>query len=200
MFTADHLLVGNASETIFMVIVQSLFISFIAGVMLSAVLAAIMSTAASQLLVAASGLTGDFYKAFLHKKASSATMVRAGRISVMIISLIAFIIALKPDSSIFKVVSFAWAGLGSTFGPVILCSLFWKRTNVQGALAGIFAGGVTVILWKYFASLGGIFSLYEIVPGFMVSIVVIIAVSLATKAPSKAITDKFEEISKKMKA
>jgi sodium/proline symporter len=200
VFTSDHLLVGNASETIFMVIVQSLFISFLAGVMLSAILAAIMSTAASQLLVAASGLTGDFYKAFLHKKASSKAMVRAGRFSVMLISLIAFIIALKPDSSIFKVVSFAWAGLGSTFGPVILCSLFWKRTTALGALAGIFAGGVTVILWKYFASLGGIFNLYEIVPGFFVSIACIIIVSLVSKAPSRVITDKFEEVRKKMKA
>lgn len=200
VFTADHLLVGNAAETIFMVIVQSLFISFLAGVMLSAILAAIMSTAASQLLVAASGLTGDFYKAFLHKKASSRAMVRAGRFSVMLISLIAFIIALKPDSSIFKVVSFAWAGLGSTFGPVILCSLFWKRTTVQGALAGIFAGGVATILWKYFASLGGIFNLYELVPGFFVSIACIIIVSLVTKAPSKSITEKFEEVRKKMKA
>jgi sodium/proline symporter len=200
VFTASDPLVGNQAETIFLVIVQSLFIAFLAGVMLSAVLAAIMSTAASQLLVAAAGLTGDFYKAFLHKKASSKAMVRAGRFSVMLISVIAFLIALKPDSSIFKVVSFAWAGLGSTFGPVILCSLFWKRTTVQGALAGIFAGGVTTILWKYYASLGGIFNLYEIVPGFCVSILSIVIVSLVTKAPSRAIAEKFDEVRKKMKA
>jgi sodium/proline symporter len=195
-FTASNPLAD--SEKIFMVIVQSLFISFIAGVMLSAILAAIMSTASSQLLVAASAISDDFYKALFRRKATQKELVWVSRSAVMAISLIAFAFALNPESSIFRVVSFAWAGLGSTFGPVILCALFWRRTTTKGALAGIAVGGITTLVWKLCAQYGGIFSLFEIVPGFFLSLVAIIVTSRIGAPPSKEITDRFDAVQRKM--
>ncbi|MGL4370602.1 MAG: sodium:solute symporter family transporter, partial [Spirochaetota bacterium] len=168
--------------------------SFLAGVMLSAILAAIMSTAASQLLVASSGISEDFYKAIIRKNAGQKETLWVGRFAVLAIASVAFVFSLNPESSVFKVVSFAWAGLGATFGPVILLSLFWKRMTAKGALAGLVSGGATVLIWKMCASWGGIFSLYEIVPGFVISALFILIVSLCDKKPDPALIRKFENI------
>jgi len=191
-YTNGAPLAGPDSEKIFMVMVQSLFVSLMAGVMLSAILAAIMSTADSQLLVAASAISEDFYKTFFNKEASHKQLIFVSRIAVVAISIVAYLLSLNPNSSVFRVVSFAWAGLGATFGPIIICALFWRRATAKGAFAGILFGGTTVLVWKNLSHLGGIFTLYEIVPGFIISVIAIIVVSLIDKEPSKEITDMFD--------
>jgi len=162
----------------------------LAGVFLAAILAAIMSTADSQLLVTSSALTEDFYKVLFRKEASDAELVWVSRIAVMIVAVFAWSFARNPDSSVLGLVSYAWAGFGATFGPIILLSLYWKRMTRNGALAGIVVGGLTVIAWKQLS--GGFFDLYEIVPGFVVSIIAIVAVSLMDAEPSKEIQDEFD--------
>lgn len=190
-------------QKVFMILVQNMFPTIIAGILLSAILAAIMSTADSQLLVAASSVSSDFYKPFVNKKASDKELVWVSRITVIVVAIIAGILALDPESSIFELVSYAWAGFGSAFGPIILCSLFWKRTNGKGALAGVISGGLVSFLWRYAGTFLGwfgvstmpkIFSLYEIVPGFLISLALIIIVSLATEKPSQEIIKEFEQI------
>jgi sodium/proline symporter len=193
-YTSGAPLAGPDSEKIFMVMVQSLFVTFLAGVMLSAILAAIMSTADSQLLVAASAISEDFYKAIFKKDAKPHELVWTGRVAVMVISIVAYSISLNPNSSVFKVVSFAWAGLGATFGPIVLTALFWRRTTWKGAFAGILVGGITVLVWKNLSALGGIFTLYEIVPALMLSLAAIILVSLLDNEPPKEITDLFDKV------
>ncbi len=193
-YTGGSPLAGPDSEKIFMVMVQSLFVTFLAGVMLSAILAAIMSTADSQLLVAASAISEDFYKAIFKKDAQPHELVWTGRAAVIAISIVAYSISLNPNSSVFKVVSFAWAGLGATFGPIVLTALFWRRTTWKGAFAGILVGGITVLVWKNLSALGGIFTLYEIVPAFILSLASIIVVSLMDNEPSKEITDLFDKV------
>jgi sodium/proline symporter len=193
-YTSGTPLAGPDSEKIFMVMVQSLFVTFLAGVMLSAILAAIMSTADSQLLVAASAISEDFYKAIFKKDANPHELVWTGRAAVIVISIVAYSISLNPNSSVFKVVSFAWAGLGATFGPIILTALFWRRTTWKGAFAGILVGGITVLVWKNLSALGGIFTLYEIVPAFILSLTSIIVVSLMDNEPPKEITDLFDKV------
>ena len=193
-YTAGSPLAGADSEKIFMIMVQSLFVTFLAGVMLSAILAAIMSTADSQLLVAASTISEDFYKAIFKKEAGQKELVWSGRAAVIAIAIVAYSISLNPNSSVFKVVSFAWAGLGATFGPIVIMALFWRRTTGKGALAGVLVGGITVLVWKNLSSLGGIFTLYEIVPAFILSLAAIIIVSLVDNEPSKEITDLFDKV------
>ncbi|HOP64565.1 MAG TPA: sodium/proline symporter PutP, partial [Spirochaetota bacterium] len=193
-YTAGTPLAGGDSERIFMIMVQSLFVTFLAGIMLSAILAAIMSTADSQLLVAASTISEDFYKAIFKKDAGQKELVWSGRVAVIIIAIVAYSISLNPDSSVFKVVSFAWAGLGATFGPIVIMALFWRRTTAKGAMAGVLAGGITVLVWKNLSSLGGIFTLYEIVPAFILSMIAIIAVSLIDSEPPEEITDLFDKV------
>jgi len=183
---------GNMSETVFMVMVNQMFPTFVAGVLLAAILAATMSTADSQLLVTASAISQDFYKALLRKSASDKELLWIGRLNVILISVIAFLMALNPDSSVFRLVAYAWAGLGAAFGPTIILSLFWKRMNKQGAFAGILTGGITVLIWKQLQ--GGIFDMYEIVPGFIVSIIFIVAVSLFTQPPIKEIQEEFDSV------
>ncbi len=193
-YTSGAPLAGPDSEKIFMVMVQSLFVTFLAGVMLSAILAAIMSTADSQLLVAASAISEDFYKAIFKKDAQPHELVWTGRVAVIAISIVAYSISLNPNSSVFKVVSFAWAGLGATFGPIILTALFWRRTTAKGALAGVLVGGITVLVWKNLSQLGGIFTLYEIIPAFILSLTAIIIISLMDSEPPKEITDLFDKV------
>ncbi len=164
-------LAAEKSETVFMVLVNSMVAPVVAGFLLAAILAAIMSTADSQLLVASSAMTDDFYHVFLHKKASQKELVWVSRGAVIFIAIIAFVIALNPQSSVLELVAYAWAGFGAAFGPVILLSLVWKRMSANGALAGIVVGGLTVLVWKQFS--GGIYDLYEIVPGFFFSIIAI---------------------------
>jgi sodium/proline symporter len=183
-------------EKVFMHMVDGMFIPIISGLFLSAILAASMSTADSQLLVTASSLSEDFYKQFFRKNAKDKELIWVGRIAVALVSVIAVIIAINPNSSVFGLVANAWAGFGAAFGPVILLCLFWKRMNKWGAMAGMISGTVTVILWITIAKnmTGSIWQIYEIVPAFIVAVISIIVVSLITKAPSKEIIDEFESI------
>ena len=181
---------GTDVETVFMVMTHQLFSPFVAGLVLSAVLAAIMSTASSQLLVAASAFAQDFYKSLIHKEASDKELVWTSRTSVIVISIIAISLGLNPDNLVLDMVAYAWAGFGAAFGPVILLSLFWRKITRNGALAGIIVGGLTVLIWKQFSWFG----LYEIVPGFFFSMLAIYAVSLIDKAPNEKTLRIFDSI------
>lgn len=177
-------------ETIFMVLVNAIFHPVIAGILLAAILAAIMSTADSQLLVSSSALAEDFYKDILKKDATSEQVMLVGRLAVVAIALVALFLAFDPDSSVLGLVSYAWAGFGAAFGPALLISMFWQRMNRFGALAGVVVGGVTVVVWKQLS--GGIFDLYEIVPGILFASLAIVVTSLVTEAPDEEITREFE--------
>jgi len=160
--------------------------------LLAAVLAAIMSTADSQLLVTSSAITQDFYKVLFRKKASPRELVWIGRSAVIVVAIIAYIIALNPKNSILGLVAYAWAGFGAAFGPIVLISLFWKRMTRKGAIGGILVGGIVVIVWKQLNA--GIFNMYEIVPGFILSTVTIIILSILDKKPSIDIVKEFDFI------
>ncbi|MES9922659.1 MAG: sodium/proline symporter PutP [Candidatus Thiodiazotropha endolucinida] len=168
------------AEKVFIRLVDLLFHPLVAGVCLAAILAAIMSTADSQLLVSSSTFTGDLYRLLLRKRASEAELVIVGRLAVLSIALIAFLLALDRESRVLDLVSYAWAGFGAAFGPAVLLSLYWKGMNRWGALAGILSGGLTVVLWKPLQ--GGLFDLYEIVPGFLISLAMIVLVSRLTSS------------------
>ncbi|TMP33916.1 sodium/proline symporter PutP [Pseudoalteromonas rubra] len=197
-YAHENGIVVEDPETIFLILSELLFHPLIAGFLLAAILAAIMSTISSQLLVSSSSLTEDFYKIFLRKDASDKELVLVGRISVALVSLCAIYLAYDRDSTILSLVSNAWAGFGAAFGPLVLLSLFWKRMNFAGALSGMIVGAATVLFWIYgpVTVNGQPLSalIYEIVPGFIASSIAIVAVSLATPEPSAAITDKFEEM------
>jgi sodium/proline symporter len=186
------------SETIIIKIADlmsknGLLLALAAGIILAGILAATMSTADSQLLAAASSVSQDLMQGFLHIKMSTKAAMVAARSTVIVIAVIAIFLAWDPNSSVFRVVSFAWAGFGAAFGPLVLFSLFWKRCNKWGALAGMISGGVMVFVWKYLiAPMGGAFAIYELLPAFVVSCVLIVVVSLLTAAPSKEIVDEFE--------
>ncbi|SBS28300.1 Sodium/proline symporter [Marinomonas aquimarina] len=183
-------------EKIFMILVNAVFNPVVAGILLAAILAAIMSTADSQLLVSSSALAEDFYKAWINPNASQSQIVNVGRLGVVALSIIALILAFNPESSVLGLVSYAWAGFGAAFGPAIILSLFWRNMNRNGALAGILVGGITIVVWKQLS--GGIFDIYEIVPGFILSTIAIIAVSLITGAPNKEVLNTFDEYEKKL--
>ena len=156
-------------ETVFLHTAVSLFTPAMAGILLAAVLSAIMSTIAAQLLVCSSALIEDIYLRFLAKKIRVKSEIKLNRIAVVIIALVALLLALDPNNSVLTLVSYAWAGLGAAFGPVILLSLYWRRMSRNGALLGMILGGVTVVLWRSLHVLGGVFELYELIPGFIVS-------------------------------
>jgi sodium/proline symporter len=179
------------SETVFIALVQALFHPLVAGILLAAILAAIMSTADSQLLVSSAALTEDFYKSLFNQDASPESLVKISRMAVVAIAIVAWLLALDPESSVLGLVSYAWAGFGAAFGPAVILSLFWARMNRQGCLAGILIGGITVVVWKQLS--GGIFDVYEIVPGFILATIAIIAVSLATPEPDQDIQAMFSE-------
>ncbi|MCK8084355.1 sodium/proline symporter PutP [Vibrio sp. 1CM8B] len=183
-------------EKIFMLLVNAMFHPVIAGILLAAILAAIMSTADSQLLVSSSAMAEDLYKQVLKKNATSEEIVRVGRFAVILISLIALVLAMTPDSSVLGLVSYAWAGFGAAFGPAIVLSLYWSRMNRNGALAGIVVGGVTIVLWKQFT--GGWFDVYEIVPGIILSTISIIVVSLITGEPEDEVKKQHAEFEKNL--
>ena len=166
-----------------------------AGIIISGILAATMSTADSQLLAAASSVSQDLMQDFFHVKLTEKTTMVVARITVLVIAIISIFLAWDPNSSVFRVVSFAWAGFGAAFGPVMLFALFWKRSNKWGALAGMVSGGIMVFVWKYLiAPMGGAWSIYELLPAFIVASVAIVVVSLLTPAPEKAIVDEFEAV------
>ncbi|HEF6139873.1 TPA: sodium/proline symporter PutP [Campylobacter coli] len=171
-------------EKIFIVMSQLLFNPWIAGILLSAILAAIMSTASSQLLVSSSTIAEDFYKRIFNKEASNKTVMNLGRIGVLLVALVAFVISTDKESSVLSIVAYAWAGFGASFGSVMLFSLFWSRMTRIGAILGMITGAVMVVLWKnYLAELFN-FPIYEIVPGFVAASAVIIIASLLTQVRS----------------
>lgn len=194
-FLQNTPLIGKAeSEKVFMVLVDALTSPMVGGILLAAVLAAVMSTADSQLLVTSSAITEDLYRKMFRKKPGGKELVLIGRLSVIIVAVIAFLIALDPNSSVLDLVAYAWAGFGATFGPVIIMSLFWSRTTRRGAIAGIISGGLTILIWKNIS--GGIFDLYEIVPGFLISLLFIFITSICDKKPSPEIISEFEKVGK----
>lgn len=191
---------GSASETIIVKIADlmsqhGVLPALLAGTILAGILASTMSTADSQLLAASSSVSSDLLGDFLKKKTGKKGSMFADRITLLIIALVAVFLARDPNSSVFNIVSFAWAGFGAVFGPVVLFALFWKRSNWQGALAGMISGGAMVFIWKYLVRpLGGAWDIYELLPAFLVSCAAIIVVSLLTKAPSKEIVEEFESV------
>lgn len=179
------------SSTIFIQIVRTIFPAIISGILLSAILAAAMSSADSQLLAASASFSSDIYKPVFRKNAGDKEMLLSGRIIVIVISLVALFIAMNPNSgSIMDLVENAWGLFGAAFGPVILLSLFWKRLNMKGAVAGIFCGGLFDILWLVFLSDTGV---YEIVPAFIVGLIAAAVVTLLTEKPAQEITDRFDQ-------
>ena len=197
------LLDGASSENVFIEMIQRVFnkdigIAFIGGIFLCGILAAIMSTADSQLLVTASSVSEDIYHSIINKKASAKKVLLISRLTVMAVAVTAYIIALDPNSSVMGLVSDAWAGLGASFGPIVLMSLYWKRTNLAGAVAGISSGAVTVIVWDYIKfggkTLADTTGLYSLVIGFAISLAAIIIASLCTKAPNEEILKEFADV------
>ncbi|MFE6464518.1 proline transporter OpuE, partial [Bacillus subtilis] len=172
-------------EMIFIIFSKILFHPLITGFLLSAILAAIMSSISSQLLVTASAVTEDLYRSFFRRKASDKELVMIGRLSVLVIAVIAVLLSLNPNSTILDLVGYAWAGFGSAFGPAILLSLYWKRMNEWGALAAMIVGAATVLIWIT-TGLAKSTGVYEIIPGFILSMIAGIIVSMITKRPAKA--------------
>lgn len=169
--------------------------ALIAGIIIAGILAATMSTADAQLLAAASGVTHNILTDVFGIKLSDKKTMTIARITVVGVAILGILFASNPASSIFRVVSFAWAGFGATFGPVMLFALFWKRCNYQGAIAGMISGAATVFIWKYLiAPLGGVFAIYELLPSFIVACIFIVVVSLCTAAPEKEIQDEFDSV------
>ena len=177
------------AERVFILMAESLSAPFITGIIWSAILAAIMSTSSSQLLVTSSAVYRDLFQAFLKKDASEKTLIRVSRLSVLLVSAIAVYLGSDPNSYIFSIVSYAWAGFGACFGATVLLSLYWKRMTLKGAYAGVIVGGLTVLIWKHFEWFG----LYELVPGFFFSVAAIVIVSLMDKKPSETILKTFEK-------
>ena len=183
-------------EAIFMLMVNTLFHPVIAGVLLAAILAAVMSTADSQLLVCSTAFAEDFYRDIFRRQASQEEVLRVGRFAVVGIAMLATWLALNPELSVLGMVSYAWAGFGAAFGPVLIFSLFWKRMTGLGALAGIIAGGSVVVFWKQLH--GGWFDLYEIIPGIIASSVAVIVFSLLGKKPSAEMEALFEKVERQV--
>ena len=203
---------GNATENVFIEMIIQIFtkeyaLPVVGGIFLCGILAAIMSTADSQLLVTASSVAEDIYKGVFKKDADDKTVLRISRVTVIVVAILAYLIALNPNSSIMGLVSNAWAGLGAAFGPIVLLSLFWKRTNFAGAVSGIVSGAVAVIVWDYipmvkqvvdgvdtYVTLGSYTGLYSLVIGFALSMFCIVVFSLVTKEPTEEMLKEFEDV------
>lgn len=194
---------GSASaESVFIEMIQKIFtellpLPFIGGLFICGILAAVMSTADSQLLVCSASVSRDIYQNIMNPKASDKKVLHIGRLTTVGVAVLAFFIAWNPDSSIMGLVSDAWAGLGAAFGPLVVMSLFWKRTNLAGAIAGLVSGAATVIIWDYIPlvdgqTIGATTGLYSLLVGFFISLIFIVVISLATKAPDQSILDEFE--------
>ena len=191
---------GNTSETIIVRMADlmgkyGVLMAIMGGVILSGILSSTMSTADAQLLAASSSISENLMRKFFKVELSTKASIKIARVAVVAIAVVAVFIARNPDSSVFRIVSFAWAGFGATFGPVVLLALFWKRSNKQGALAGMITGGVMVFVWKFIiAPMGGILAIYELLPAFLLALAVNVVVSLATPAPAQEIQDEFDRV------
>ena len=187
-------MVNNEPEQVFIELAKLLFNPWIAGILLSAILAAVMSTLSAQLLISSSSITEDFYKGFIRPKASEKELVWLGRAMVLVIAGIAIWIAQDENSKVLKLVEFAWAGFGSAFGPVVLFSLFWKRMTSSAAMAGMVVGAVVVFAWKSVISeTSEWFNVYEMIPGFILASLAIIVVSLLSAEPENEVKETFEK-------
>ena len=195
-----QLTTSGSAETIIVSIAHRLstfgFVpALFAGLILSGIMASTMSTADSQLLAASSSVSQDILSGFFGLKLDSKTHLKVARGSLLIIAVIGVFLAWNPESSVFRIVSFAWAGFGAAFGPLMLFSLFWRRTNRQGALAGMVVGGAMIFIWKFAVRpMGGVLDIYELLPAFILSSLAIVIVSLVTKAPEKEVTDTFDKV------
>lgn len=183
----------NNPEQIFIIVTQTLFTPWIAGILLSAILAAIMSTLSCQLLVASTTLTADFYRRWLRPKASQRELVWCGRFMLLLVAVIAYCLALDPNSGVLRLVAYAWAGFGAAFGPCVLISVFWSRMTLAGAISGMAVGAITVIVWE----IGGFLGLYSLVPGFIFSAIAIFVVSSLTAKSNKETTELFNDLEQK---
>jgi len=194
--------IGSSAKAETLIIVLANHISqngfvfaLIAGLIIAGILASTMSTADSQLIAVSSAVSENILQSVFHIKLSEKAAMFAARITLIVVAVIAVVIAWNPDSSVFSIVSFAWAGFGAVFGPSMIMSLFWKRTNRAGTVAGMISGAAMVFIWKYgVRPMGGVWNLYELAPAFAVSLLVIFLVSLATKAPEQEVIDEFEEV------
>ena len=192
-FAAKHPeITVNNPEQIFIIVTQCLFSPWIAGILLSAILAAVMSTLSCQLLVSSTTLTADFYCRLIRPHASQGELIWVGRGMLLLVAAVAYVIALDPNSGILKLVSYAWAGFGASFGPAVLISVFWKKMSLAGAICGMIAGAATVIIWE----MGQFFDLYSLVPGFIISSLVIFVVSLATQKNNAPVESLFISLEK----
>ena len=188
-------LMNGTHETVFSALATGLLPALLAGVLVSGILASTMSTSDSQLLTVASAISKNFFQGIIKKNASDKQILIVSKVTVIVAALIGILFALDENSSVFGIVSYAWAGFGATFGPLVLLSLFWKRMNKWGALAGMLSGAATVIVWKeVLKTLGGVFGIYELLPGFIVATVSIILISLITNPPSQEIVAEFESV------
>ena len=193
-----EVLEGSATETIIIRIATLLSThgplpALMAGLILAGILASTMSTADSQLLAASSSVSQNLLQDTFGMNLSQKTSMLVARLTVVFIAILGILIARDPNSSIFGIVSFAWAGFGAGFGPLVICALFWKRTTFPGAIAGMISGGVSVFVWKYLIKpMGGVFGIYELLPAFLVGLIAIVVVSLLTKAPSEEIQEEFD--------
>jgi len=183
------------SETVFIELTQVLFNPWVSGILLAAILSAIMSTVDSQLLVCSSALAEDFYKSLLRPGAGPKELVWVGRGSVLGVAVVALLLALDPGSKVLDLVAYAWAGFGAAFGPVVILSLFWRRMTRHGALAGMVAGAATVIVWKNLSGdIAPVFEVYEILPGFVLCAVAAVVVSLLGRPPAATVVDRFDAV------
>ncbi len=188
---------SSEAENVFILLATNLLPAVLAGLVMAGILAATISSSDSYLLIAASAFSKNIFQGLIHKKASDKQVLVISRITLLAITGVAIIIAMDENSVIFNIVSFAWAGFGATFGPLMLMSLFWKRINRWGAIAGMIGGGVMVFVWNLaIRPLGGIWDVYELLPAFIFSCICIVVVSLLTPAPSKEIQQEFEEVKK----
>ena len=192
-FAERHGITVDNPEQIFIIATQTLFTPWIAGILLSAILAAVMSTLSCQLLVASTTLTADFYRTALRPHASQTELVWVGRAMLLLVAIIAYIIAWDPNSGILKLVSYAWAGFGAAFGPTVVFSVFWRKMTLPAAILGMITGAVTVIVWE----IGGFFDMYSLVPGFILSSLVIYVVSLATQKDNAGVEQLFNHLEAK---
>ena len=184
---------ASQAENVFVVLSQMLLHPLFAGLVMAGILAATISSSDSYLLIAASAFSKNLYQGVFKKDATDKQVMTVSRIALLAVAIIGMIIALDENSVIFTIVSFAWAGFGATFGPLVLFSLFWKRTTRAGAIAGMVGGGGMVFLWKLVIKpLGGLLGIYELLPAFLFSCILIVVVSLLTKAPSAEIQEEFE--------
>ncbi len=194
LFPTEHL-TSSAAENILITISTSFLPPIIAGVIMTGILSATISSSDSYLLIAASAVSKNLFKGIFKKDATDKQIMLVSRITLVVITLIALLIALDENSVIFKIVSFAWAGFGATFGPIMLFSLFWKRTTREGAIAGMLGGGCMVFIWEFLLTpIGGVFAIYELLPAFIFSAILIVVVSLLTKKPSAEIEADFDAV------